>query len=86
MYKLSQMMTKGKYVKCLQVFEGSKHHGNRPVWEVYVHTFLCMCDVEFRLHYCWTFLSLIALRPTTLHKDRANTPLRNRRFIFFPAT
>lgn len=88
MYKLSQMMTKGKYGKCLQVFEGSKHHGNRPVWEAYVHTFLCTCDVEFRLHYCWTFLSLIALRSTTLHKDRANAPLRNCRLIyfFFPAT
>lgn len=55
MYKLSQMMTKGKYGKCLQVFEGSKHHGNRPVWEVYVHTFLSMCDVKFCLHYCWDF-------------------------------
>ena len=43
MYKLSQMMTKGKYGKCLQVFEGSKHHGNRPVWEVYDHTLYVQC-------------------------------------------
>lgn len=76
------MMTKGKYGKCLQILEGSKRHGNRPVWEAYVHTFLYVCDVKFCLHCCWTFLNLIAFRPKALPKGRENRLLRNIRLIF----